>query len=184
MSFYALCFSREFSWGDTVKMGVSKKFVDGLIKNYVEETYPQKVKNFKEKLLQIRKEKLKKYENVIYLSSGLMWQDDIPNKELKVNALEATRYCRELHHATKKDWRVPLYHELLELVNYFRYDPAVQDEIKNIAADKYWTASNDVKDYSAAWYVDFKYGETGASLRISRYHVRCVRSLSDQEDDF
>ncbi len=134
--------------------------------------------------MEIKKAKLEKYEDVVYLSNGLMWQDDKNNKELKLNVLEATRYCRNLAHASKKDWRLPKYSELIQLVNYFRYEPAVQDEIAYIVPDRYWSISNDITDYSASWYVDFKYGETGVAIRTNRYNVRCVRDLSDEKDDF
>lgn len=184
MFFYCLSFSQEFSWGDTTKIGVSKSFVDGLIKKYVEEKYPEKVQSYQESLEEIRKAKLEKYQDIIYLADGLMWQDDKSNKELKMNVLEATRYCRNLVHASKKDWRLPEYNELIKLVNYFRYEPAVQDEIEHISADRYWSISNDITDYSATWYVDFKYGETGVAIRTNRYNVRCVRDLSNAKDDF
>ncbi len=184
MFFSSFSFAVEFTWGDSVKIGVSKSFVDSLIKVYVEQNYSQKVENYKNSLERIKKAKLEKYKDVIYLSSGLMWQDDKNNTELKMNVLEATRYCRNLIHATKKDWRLPEYNEVIQLVNYYRYEPSVLDEIEYILPQRYWSRSNDITDYSANWYVDFKYGETGVAIRTNRYNVRCVRDLSDKRDDF
>ena len=93
-------------------------------------------------------------------------------------------YCRKLNLATKKDWRLPDYNELLSLVNYFRFEPAKIDELTNVVPDKYWTSSTDITDISANWYVDFNYGETGVTLKYTKLHVRCVRELSDKEGDF
>jgi len=110
-----------------------------------------------------------------------MWQDNMDARTIKISALEAKRYCKNLRLANKKDWRLPTYNELLTLVHYFRIEPAVIDEIEFIEPFSYWTISADANDISANWYVDFKYGQTGTALRAQKYNVRCVRTLTDDE---
>ncbi len=113
-----------------------------------------------------------------------MWQDNKENKDLVLSKLEGKIYCKKLHLATKKDWRLPEYNELLSLVNYYRNKPAIIDEIDYIAINRYWTASENISDVSATWYVDFKYGETGSALRYLKYNIRCVRDISQVEGEF
>lgn len=112
-----------------------------------------------------------------------MWQDDKDTVDLKLTSLESKIYCKKLNLATKNDWRLPTYDELLHLVDYFRYKPAVIDEIEYITTNRYWTITEDTTDISASWYIDFKYGETGTTLRYLKYNVRCVRDLSKDEGE-
>ncbi|MEA3554624.1 MAG: DUF1566 domain-containing protein [Campylobacterota bacterium] len=176
--------SQELQWGGSSKIGITKKNIDLIIKGYVKENYPLKVEKYHNDLKVQKEEKLKKFLNVVFISGDLMWQDNKDNKDLKMSKLEAKIYCKKLNLATKKDWRLPKYDELLTLVNYFRYKPAVIDEINHIVENRYWTASENSSDVGATWYVDFKFGETGSALRYLKYNVRCVREISEIEGEF
>ncbi len=163
---------------------MSKIDIEKMIKQYVNKTYPHKVEEYHKQLRQLTLDKLNKYSDIILVNGELMWQDELETKDLKLNALEATRYCKSLHLATKKDWRLPSYDELLTIVNYFRFDPAKIDEIEHIRSNRYWTSSADAADISANWYVDFKYGQTGTALRDIKYNVRCVRDMEKEWEIF
>lgn len=155
-----------------------------MLKEYVDKNYPKRVEAYYKELKKLRVEKLKKYSNVSLLNADLLWQDDEQTRDLKLNVLEATRYCRNLNFMTKKDWRLPTYPELLSIVDYFRFDSAKIDGIKQIRSNKYWTSSNDASDVSANWYIDFKYGQTGTSLRTIKYNLRCVRDMEKEGELF
>ncbi|MEA2050566.1 MAG: DUF1566 domain-containing protein [Campylobacterota bacterium] len=163
---------------------MNKNDIKDMIKDYVNKNYPQKVQNYYDELKKIRVAKLKKYSDVTLLNNGLLWQDDKSMKDLKYSALSSIRYCKSLHLATKNDWRLPTYDELLKLVNYFRFDPAKIDEIQHIRSNRYWTISPDASDVSANWYIDFKYGQTGTALRGLKYNVRCVRDMEAEGELF
>ncbi|MEA3352917.1 MAG: DUF1566 domain-containing protein [Campylobacterota bacterium] len=163
---------------------MSKKDINSLIKKYVQIKYPKRVDDYYKKLNKMRDEKLKKYEKVTFVSSGLMWQDNKETETLKFNTIEAIMYCKNLKLATKKDWRLPSYEELLALINYFRVNPAKVDGIYYAVSDRYWTSSMVIDDVSANWYIDFKYGETGAALKDIKYNVRCVRTMSQNPGEF
>jgi len=107
-----------------------------------------------------------------------MWQDTKDNISLKYTSLEAKLYCKNLHLASKHDWRLPTYSELLSLINYYRFEPATLNNLGYVETDKYWTISPSISDYSANWYVDFNYGQTGVDLRYNKHNVRCVRDIS------
>lgn len=176
--------AQNHSWGENIQIGISKSKIDQLIKEYVEKKYPERIEKYHEELRKIKMDKINKFKNVIFFDGDIMWQDDINTKTQKLTALESKIYCRNLRHATKKDWRLPTYDELLRLVDYFRSEPAVIDEVDYTAPNRYWTITPAAKDISANWYIDFRFGETGVALREIRYHVRCVRDVSEKEDDF
>ncbi len=175
---------QELQWGASSRIGISKKNIDLIIKEYVKETYPIKVEKYHNFLEQQKLNKISKFLDEIFISGDLMWQDNNETEKIKISKLEAKIYCKKLHLATKRDWRLPTYSELLTLVNYFRNKPAVIDQINYIVADRYWTASDNSADVSATWYVDFTYGETGSALRYLKYNVRCIRDISQVEGEF
>ncbi len=176
-------YGQTLQWGENSKVGISKSDIDKIIKSYVIQQYPNKVKEYHDKLYQKRLNKLKKFKDVVYISGDLMWQDTQENIDLKDSKLAAKLYCRKLTHASKQDWRLPTYEELLTLVHYFRTNPAVIDELNYIIPKKYWTSSDNISDISAIWYVDFKYGQTGSELKYSKLNIRCVRDISDIEGE-
>ena len=163
---------------------MSKASIEEMIQLYVNKHYPKRVDEYYKKLKELRVSKLKKYSDKILLNGDLMWQDQKETRDLKITTLEALRYCRSLNLATKKDWRLPSYEELLTIVNYFRFDAAKIDEIQHIRSNQYWTSSPDAADISANWYVDFKYGQTGSTLREKKLNVRCVRDMEKEGELF
>ena len=171
-------------WGDSGRIGITKANLNNIIKEYVQTNYPKKVELYHQQLRDDKLSKINKYSNVILLVGDLMWQDDENTINLKLSTLEAKMYCKKLHLATKNDWRVPTYSELLTLVDYFRYEPSSIDELKNIHINRYWTSTEDAVDISATWYVDFTYGQTGSALRYLKYNVRCVRDVLQEEGTF
>ena len=171
-------------WGDSTKIGISKKDIEKLIKDYVDKNYPKEVEEYYAALKEIKNTKLKKYKDLIFIDNGLMWEDNINNIDLKLSVLEAKIYCKRLHLATKKDWRLPKYDELLSLINYYRYEPANIDGMSYVNKQRYWTSSMSSTDVSASWFVDFTYGETNTALKYAKYNVRCVRTMSDKPGEF
>ena len=176
--------SKELQWGESIRIGMSKKEINLLIKEYVQKKYPQKVQEYHNALNEQRLSKLKKYSHETFVDGDFMWQDNNDNLTLKYNTLEAKIYCRRLHFATKKDWRLPSYAELLTLLDYNRFEPASRKGLEYVALNRYWTSSMSFNDVSADWYVDFKYGQTGTALKENGYNIRCVRNLSKVEGEF
>jgi len=177
-------FSQEFIWGNASKIGLTNNEIELIIKQYVEKKYPKKVKEYHLYLKKLREQKLEAVKDLIFLKGDLVWQDDKKSVDILLNSLEAKNYCKNLSLATKNDWRLPTYNQLLTLVNYYRYEPAKIDGLKNIASERYWTSDTDASDISANWYVNFRYGQTGTILKFTKLHVKCVRDLSKVEGDF
>jgi hypothetical protein len=115
--------------------------------------------------------------NTVYdASTGLRWQDDPDAKIVKKDWAGAKSYCANLTLDGYSDWRLPSYSELLTLVEYTKYNPAIKTGFKNTATDNYyWSASPSVFNDSNAWVVNFRNGNTYRYTKTDKNYVRCVR---------
>ncbi len=107
--------------------------------------------------------------------TGLTWQD---NKEIVDNLYtydKAYKYCDALVLGGHDDWRIPKIAELLSLVNYLKYKPAIINGF-NVVDDRfYWSSTIFKGDTIKNWGVDFKDGtSSGNGISYDR-RVRCVR---------
>ena len=140
--------------------------------------------NYHNSLLKQKKEMIKSVENITFIHNNLMWQDTNINVDLKLNRLELKVYCRKLNFANRKDWRVPLFSEMISLVDYMQINPASIEKINYITPNKYWTSSSSALEKKKNWFVDFEYGTTGVDSDLVRYNIRCVRDLSLKEGEY
>ncbi len=106
---------------------------------------------------------------------GLMWQDDSHAQSVKRDWSGAKRYCKNFSLGGYSDWRLPTYYELVSIVDYDRYKPAIMPSFQNVASKGYWSSSVDVSDSGYAWYVNFEEGYTAANSKSDEHYVRCVR---------
>ena len=117
---------------------------------------------------------VKQGDVVIDTKLDLVWQDNSEAATVKKTWQGAKRYCANLTYGGKP-MRLPTYDELLSIVDYDRYDPAIVPSFKNVASRWYWSSSQDVSDAGGAWYVDFQAGGTSDSAKYGERYVRCVR---------
>ena len=116
-------------------------------------------------------------------TTGLQWQDDTAVEGERRTWIEAIDYCENtLVLGGHSDWRLPNINELLSIVDYSKYDPALDTSIfQNYSSAAYWSSTSTlpIATVSSALYVSF-YNQGGASLRSyksSRGWVRCVRDV-------
>lgn len=107
---------------------------------------------------------------------SLMWQDDSRAKSVKKSWNGAKSYCSNLSHEGYSDWKLPTYDELLSIVDYDRYKPAIMPSFQNVASKDYWSSSPFVSYSKSAWAVHFKGGNTSNLSKSTESYVRCVRS--------
>jgi len=108
---------------------------------------------------------------------GLEWQDNSKAKTNKRKWSSAKKYCRNLTLAGHSDWRLPIYDELLTIVDYDRYDPAIMPSFQNVnTSNDYWSSSEYVSVAKRAWDVNFKGGYTYHYTKNNELYVRCVRA--------
>ena len=105
--------------------------------------------------------------------TGLMWQqvDDGADR----NWQDAQEYAAALNIAGHDNWRLPTIQELQGLVDYERYDPAI-DPIFHCASGYYGSGSTYASNQSYAWHVGFYGGYVGYASKTFGYYVRCVRT--------
>jgi len=109
--------------------------------------------------------------------TGLMWQQ---GSDSDMNWKEALAYCESLELGGHNDWRLPSREELRSIVDYEKYDPAIDTEyFLNTDSWDYWSAttyaSPGVTDY--AWCVKFSYGLDYYDPKSYSRYVRGVRSI-------
>jgi len=105
-------------------------------------------------------------------STGLMWQlDSASNKTWE----QALAYCGELNLGAYTDWRLPTAKELRSLVDYSRYNPAINSTFPNTVSFYYWSATTDVAHAENAWSVLFYDGDDSDDYKGYFNNVRAVR---------
>jgi hypothetical protein len=115
--------------------------------------------------------------------TGLMWQKatapgirsgDFPDR---YTWKEAHTYCADLSLGGYTDWRLPDVNELQSLMDYSRYNPAINTTyFPKTLASRYWSSTMFSIDTNGAWYVSFYYGYAQNCIKESHYYVRAVRS--------
>ena len=104
---------------------------------------------------------------------------------------QALTYCENLTLPAGgySDWRLPNRNELQSIVDYSRYNPAIDTTFfPDTVASNYWSSTTYADNTSYAWYVYFSYGGVGNYSKTSSYYVRAVRggqcgSLGDSDGD-
>lgn len=110
------------------------------------------------------------------LNTGLMWQRGDEHNSSGRAWQAAVDYCGALGLANHNDWRLPNRLELISIVNYGRYSPAViADAFPNCRPFNYWSSSTYEDSPNDAWCVAFHDGDFGLNSKSGTHYVRCVR---------
>ncbi|MGA1839503.1 MAG: DUF1566 domain-containing protein [bacterium] len=93
--------------------------------------------------------------------TGLMWTKDatLPG-ETKAWA-EALAFCNDLVLAGHNDWRLPNIKELLSLIDYSKYDPALPSDhpFSGVVSGNYWSSTSYAGYPVNAWVVNLYFGD-------------------------
>ena len=105
--------------------------------------------------------------------TGLIWQRGDDGQYRNWDA--AGQYCADLSLGGKRDWRLPSMDELLTIVDYSRFLPAI-NPVFDCNDDYYWSSTLSAEyPQEGRWPVRFTDGYAQvASMAITAY-VRCVR---------
>jgi hypothetical protein len=109
------------------------------------------------------------------VSTGLMWQQDDSSESM--NWEEALAYCDGLNLGGYTDWRLPNKKELRSLVDYSRYNPAINSTYfpNTNTASWYWSSTTSASGTSLAWIMDFNGGYDSNDFRDDYSYARAVR---------
>jgi hypothetical protein len=104
----------------------------------------------------------------------LEWQRLAPDQPFELEA--ARTYCDELDLNGCSDWRLPSRIELLTIVDFSKYDPAVDTAVfPNTPSELFWSSSAKLGSPGAVWGVNFQNGSANNAGAEGPYRVRCVR---------
>lgn len=107
--------------------------------------------------------------------TGLTWSaEPLGGKEL--NHAAAMKACADLDLMGHKDWRAPTIQELLSIVDYTRYDPAVDTDFFKGPYGWTWSSTLAKAPSGFAWYVGLILGYSFRYNRDGNYFVRAVRA--------
>ena len=109
----------------------------------------------------------------------LEWQDDYSNNGDSIKRAkwtDAIDYCEGLTLNAQSDWRLPNKKELLSIVDYGTYNPAISSVFEKTASGLYWSSTTDASYTNLAWVVHFYFGYTLSYNKSHRNGVRCVRA--------
>jgi hypothetical protein len=109
-----------------------------------------------------------------------MWQRDIAPTPCVGNPTctwaQASAYCANLSLAGFDDWRLPTRIELVSIVDYGRYNPAIDPTAFPSTPAEYFCSSSPYACYATgAGVVNFGYGGTAGGAMTINSRVRCVR---------
>ena len=107
----------------------------------------------------------------------LMWQQGDGQNSSDRTWEDALDYCENLSLGGHSDWRLPNVRELESIVDWDRYNPAINTiYFPGCRSSYYWSGSIDAVNSGLAWHVDFYNGAvTGYNYEVYDYYVRCVR---------
>jgi len=97
---------------------------------------------------------------------------DFENKN-RYTFSKAEEYCKKLDYASFKDWRVPTYEELRDLLDIPRQPVSIKHPFKNVQKGIYWSSSED--KYGNSWYTDFDLGRYSTGKNSKEFFVMCIR---------
>jgi formylglycine-generating enzyme required for sulfatase activity len=116
--------------------------------------------------------------------TGLMWLKDTGDidgdgsigDQDRLDWQGALKYCQRLVFAGYSDWRLPNVKELLSLVDYGRFDPAI-DPVFGAESWWYWSSTTYIIELQKAWAVHFIHGDADDIDKTYqlRFNIRPVR---------
>ena len=106
--------------------------------------------------------------------TGLMWQKATAPGEYTWQ--EALAYAAGLTLGGYSDWRLPNRNEQQTLIDYSRYDPAIDPLLQEDTETNYWLSTTDAYSTDDAWSVYFY---TGAVSSSEKSQSSCVRAVRD-----
>ena len=89
---------------------------------------------------------------------------------------QAITSAESLTFAGYSDWRLPNINELISIVDYGRYNPAITPNyFRNTKAAYYWSSTTYTSNSGFAWYIEFYNGYASGVTKANSYYVRPVR---------
>jgi len=148
--------------------------INGLSGNYYYGAVVASSKKASSKQVSIVRYTAEDSDTVTDHKTGLVWQkaDDGVARDFA----DATQYCTDLVLGGNADWRLPLLDELQTIVDYTRYNPAI-DPVFTCDLYSVWSSTPLASNPASVWFVNFLDGYANRNSMSAVYAVRCVRGI-------
>ncbi len=120
-------------------------------------------------------------EMAVDARTGLTWQDNRFVESERVTYAQAEKLCKELRLGKHDDWRIPEIRELLSIIDFKKYDPAILNGFSIDEPNYYWSSTQYMGDPDKVWGIDFKDGATTSNGKAYDRRVRCVRTTTSSD---
>jgi len=107
--------------------------------------------------------------------TGLQWQDNEEIGEIQKNIQDAKSYCNSLSLSGYSDWRLPNLDELKSIIDYEKYNPAIDSIFVNVNSKLFYWSSSAPHRWYLPWAVNFENGKIHQGQGIYATSFRCVR---------
>lgn len=92
------------------------------------------------------------------------------------HSLDSKHHCMYLNLGGHHDWRLPKFKELLDIVDFGRFNPSLNPIFENTAPNSYWTSSPYGYNTDYRWGINFSSGIQDINPIVNhKTYVRCVR---------
>jgi hypothetical protein len=119
----------------------------------------------------------KTWAQVLDRETDLIWMADTLGAGTRYKWAEAKAAAAAVRIGKNSDWRLPTIKELLSLVDYERFSPAIDTAFFKAESSWYWSSTPGASSPAdCAWYVNFYYGYAYVDGQLSTAFVRAVRS--------
>lgn len=108
--------------------------------------------------------------------TGLTWSAEPVQGGKEFNHADALKASTDLNLLGTKDWRAPTIEELLSIVDYTRYDPAVDSDYFKGPYGWTWSSTPYKGPEGCAWYVLLLNGLSNFTDQTYQGRVRAVRA--------
>jgi hypothetical protein len=114
------------------------------------------------------------WAQVLDRSTGLIWTAE--GNDACLSWMDAKTSAAGVHVGGRDDWRLPTITELLSIVDYERFEPAVDTNFFRAQRSFYWTASPvAAAPVEFAWLIGFGSGNCLIDFQSYRAYARWVR---------
>mgnify|MGYP001596254201 CR=1 FL=1 len=115
--------------------------------------------------------------------TGLLWQKETADVngdgrltlQDYVQWCDALAYCKNLSFADHDDWRLPNVRELQSIVDYGRFNPAI-DPVFGAFGYTHWSSTSNANGPGSAWVVGVGVGDIYGFNKATGNYVRAVRN--------